>query len=175
MKQFTILIATLLLALGATAQITYDDNFTQTRLIKVSGKSIVKSGRLVFDGKTTLSMNYSEPAGEYFTVEGNDVKMNLNGKKSAVRADKAKSVGLLCSTLMNCLSGKWEEAAKANNAESSVSESKGMRTVTLTAKGKVQRGGYASVVLTYRISDGKLMKMVLEEAAGIVNTYEIVP
>ena len=50
---------------------------------------------------------------------------------------------------------------------------KGTRTVTLTATGKVKRGGYASVVLTYRSKDGKLLKMVLEEASGIVNTYEI--
>lgn len=173
MKRLTILFATLLFTLGVAAQTSYDDNFTQTRLIKVSGKSVVKNGRLVFDGKENLSMNYSNPAGEYFTVEGNNVKMNLNGKKTAVKADKAKSVGLLCTTLLNCLSGNWQEAAKANNAESAVSESKGLRTVTLTAKGKVQRGGYSSVVLTYRISDGKLIKMVLEESAGIVNTYEI--
>ena len=33
--------------------------------------------------------------------------------------------------------------------------------------------GYKSVELTYRISDGKMVKMVLEEAIGVINTYEI--
>ena len=154
----------MLVALTAAAQqTTYDDDFTHTRVIKASGKSIVKK----------VNMDYSDPEGEYFTVEGKTVKMNLNGKKGEVNADKVKAVGLQRATLLNCLAGNWEEAAKANNAKSETVNGKGTRTVTLTATGKVKRGGYASVVLTYRSKDGKLLKMVLEEASGIVNTYEI--
>ncbi len=164
----------MLMALTAAAQqTTYDDDFTHTRVIKASGKSIVKKGHMVFDGKESLNMDYSDPEGEYFTVEGKTVRMNLNGKKGEVNADKVKAVGLQRATLLNCLSGNWEEAAKANNAKSETVNGKGTRTVTLTATGKVKRGGYASVVLTYRSKDGKLLKMVLEEASGIVNTYEI--
>ena len=155
-------------------QPTYDVDFTQTREMKVSGKTTVKSGHLVYKGGEQLEMTYSEPAGEYFIIDGQKVKMNLNGKKGEVNADKVKTVGLQRTTLLNCLSGNWEEAAKANTAEASVNEGKGKRTVTLTATGKVPRGGYTSVVLTYRTSDGKLLKMILEEAAGIKNTYEIV-
>lgn len=174
MKQLNILIATLLLALTAAAQnITYDDNFTQTREMKASGKTIVKSGHLTFDGAEQLSMEYTDPEGEYFIVEGNTVRININGKKSEVNADKVKSVGLQRTTLLNCLSGNWKEAAKANNAESTVAVNKGSHTVTLTTKGKVPRGGYSSVELTYRTSDSKLLKMVLVESTGIRNTYEI--
>lgn len=174
MKRLTTIAALLLLALTAAAQqTTYDDDFTQTRLIKASGKTVSKAGHMVFDGKESLTMTYTQPNGEYFIVEGNKVKMNLNGKKSEVDANKVKSVGLQRTTLLNCLAGNWEAAAKANNAKSETSNGNGTRTVTLTANGKVPRGGYASVELIYRKSDGKLTKMVLEEAAGIVNTYEL--
>ena len=158
MKHLTILITAMLVSLTMAAQqATYDDDFTQTRLIKASGKTVSKAGHMVFDGKESLAMTYTEPAGEYFIVEGKKVKMNLNGKKGEVDANK----------------GNWEEAAKANNAKSEVSDGKGTRTITLKANGKVPRGGYASVALIYRTKDGKLTKMVLEEAAGIVNTYAL--
>lgn len=176
MKQFSLFIASLLLTLAVAAQnITYDVNFTHTREMKTSGKTIVKSGHLLFDGNDQLTMNYTDPEGEYFIVDGNIVKMNLNGKKTEVKADKVKAVDLQRTTLLNCLAGNWQEAAKANNAESTVAISKGIHTVKLAAKGKVQRGGYSSVELTYRTSDGKLLKMVLVESTGIKNTYEMVP
>lgn len=176
MKQFSLFIASLLLTLAVAAQnITYDVNFTHTREMKTSGKTIVKSGHLLFDGNDQLTMNYTDPEGEYFIVDGNIVKMNLNGKKTEVKADKVKAVDLQRTTLLNCLAGNWQEAAKANNAESMVAISKGIHTVKLAAKGKVQRGGYSSVELTYRTSDGKLLKMVLVESTGIKNTYEMVP
>lgn len=174
MKHLSIILAAMMLAFTAAAQsATYDDDFTHTRVIKASGKTIVKKGHLTFDSKESLNMTYSDPAGEYFNVEGNKVKMNLNGKKGEVDATKVKTVGLQRTTLLNCLSGNWEEAAKANNAKAETTNGKGTRTVTLTANGKVPRGGYASVELIYRTADGKLTKMVLEEAAGIVNTYEL--
>ena len=66
-----------------------------------------------------------------------------------------------------------EQAAIDNNAETTVEEANGLRHVIIKAKGKVPRGGYSSVDLTYRKSDGMLVKMILEEANGIVNTYEM--
>ena len=38
---------------------------------------------------------------------------------------------------------------------------------------KVPRGGYNSVDLMYRMSDGVLVKMILEEAIGVINTYQM--
>lgn len=173
MKHFTTIIAALLLSAAVTAQNKYDDNFTQTRLMKASGKTTVKTGHMTFDGADHLTMTYTDPDGEYFIAEGSTVRMNLDGKKNTVNAAKVKTVDIRRTTLLNCLSGNWEEAAKINNAETKVSESKGMRTVLMSAVGKVPRGGYSSVALTYRMSDGKLTKMVLEESTGVQNTYEI--
>ncbi|MBQ7279649.1 MAG: outer membrane lipoprotein carrier protein LolA [Bacteroidales bacterium] len=175
MKRLTLLIAALLLALTATAQnISYDDDFTQTREMKVPGKTIVKSGHMTFDGVDHLSMEYTEPEGEYFIINGITVKINMGGKKNEINANKVKSVGLQRTTLLNCLAGNWKEAAKANNAETVVNEdNRGVRIVTLTVKGKVPRGGYSLMELTYRTSDGKLQKMVLVESTGIRNTYTL--
>ena len=155
MKHITLIIIAVLFSVTAFAQQTFDNDFTQTKVMKVSGKTINKAGHIVFDGKDQLKMTYTEPSGDSFD------------------ADKVKMVGLQRSTLLNCLSGNWEQAAADNNAETTITEEKGLKVISINAKGKVPRGGFKSVVLTYRTKDGGMTKMVLEEATGIINTYKI--
>lgn len=173
MKHIALIVIALLFSISAFAQHTYDTDFTQTKVMKVSGKTTNKAGHIIFDGNDHLSMTYTEPEGEFFIIEGNNVKINLDGKKANLDAEKVKMVKLQRSTLLNCLSGNWEQAAEDNNADLTITEKDGTKTVSIVAKGKVPRGGYNSVVLTYRLSDGMMTKMVLEEAIGIINTYEI--
>ena len=173
MKHITLIIIAVLFSVTAFAQQTFDNDFTQTKVMKVSGKTINKAGHIVFDGKDQLKMTYTEPSGDSFIIYGNKVKINMDGKKADIDADKVKMVGLQRSTLLNCLSGNWEQAAADNNAETTITEEKGLKVISINAKGKVPKGGYKSVVLTYRIKDGGMTKMVLEEATGIINTYEI--
>ena len=173
MKHITMIILAVLFSVSAFAQQTFDNDFTQTKVMKVSGKTTEKVGHITFDGKNQLSMIYSEPEGEYFIIEGDQVKINMDGKKADLDANKVKMVKLQRATLLNCLSGNWEQAAVDNNADSTVIEDKEFRNILIKARGKVPRGGYSSVDLTYRLSDGMMVKMVLEEAIGIINTYEI--
>jgi hypothetical protein len=173
MKHITLIIITMLLSVAAIAQQTYDTDFTQVKLMKVSGKTTDKAGHITFDGNDQLTMTYTQPEGEYFIIEGNMVKINMDGKKAELDAEKVKMVGLQRATLLNCLSGNWEQAAEDNNADLTITEEGGLKTVSIVAKGKVPRGGYNSVELTYRLSDGMMTKMVLVEAIGIQNTYEM--
>ena len=173
MKHITLIIIALLFSVSAFAQQTYDTDFTQTKVMKVSGKTTQKAGHIVFDGNDQLNMTYTTPEGDYFTIDGNMVKIKMDGKKAELDAEKVKMIQLQRATLLNCLSGNWEQAAADNNADLSITEEDGLKTITLTAKGKVPKGGYKSVVLTYRTSDNAMVKMVLEEAIGIINTYEI--
>ena len=173
MKHITLIIIAVLFSITAFAQQTFNTDFTQTKVMKLSGKTTNKVGHIVFDGKDQLKMIYSEPEGDYFIIEGNLVRINMDGKKADLDASKVKMVGLQRATLLNCLSGNWEQAAADNKAETTITEDNGLKTISINAKGKVPKGGYKSVELTYRIKDGSMVKMVLEEAIGIVNTYEI--
>ena len=173
MKHITLILIAMLFSVTAFAQTTYDTDFTQTKVMKISGKTTNKAGHIVFDGIDQLNMTYTTPEGDYFTIDGNMVKIKRDGKKAELDAEKVKMIQLQRATLLNCLSGNWEQAAADNNADLSITEEDGLKTITLTAKGKVPKGGYKSVVLTYRTSDNAMVKMVLEEAIGIINTYEI--
>lgn len=172
MKYILLVISVLITSNVLFSQQKYNTDFTQTKVLKISGKTTEKTGHLVFDGHDQLSMVYSDPEGDYFSIEGNQVKINLDGKKAELNAEKVKIVKLQRSTLLNCLSGNWEQAALDNNAEVTTDEADGFTTITLNAKGKIPRGGYSSVVLKYG-TDGTLVKMVLEEAVGAINTYEM--
>ena len=159
MKHITLIIIAMLLSVAAIAQQTYDTDFTQVKLMKVSGKTTDKAGHITFDGNDQLTMTYTQPEGEYFIIEGNMVKINMDGKKAELDAEKVKMVGLQRATLLNCLSGNWEQAAEDNNADLTITEEGGLKTVSIVAKGKVP--------------DGMMTKMVLVEAIGIQNTYEM--
>lgn len=171
MKHLTLIIIAMLLSLSAFAQKPIDSDFTQTKKMKISGKTTDKAGHITFDGNDRLIMNYTDPEGDYFTIEGNMVKINMDGKKAELDAEKVKMVRLQRATLLNCLSGNWEQAAIDNEAETTITEKDDFKTILIKAKGKVPRGGYASVELTYRLSDDVMTKMVLEEAIGVINTY----
>ena len=173
MKKILFFFLATVFSVTALGQQVYDTDFTQTKVMKASGKTTPKSGHLTFDGNDHLSMVYSDPDGDFFNIEGTMVKMNMDGKKAELDANKVKMVQLQRSTLLNCLSGNWEQAAADNDADLTVTEKDGQRNILIKAKGKVPRGGYASVELTYRLSDGMLTKMVLEEAIGVKNTYQI--
>lgn len=173
MKRFYLIITALLFSFTTFAQELIETDFTQTKLMKVSGKTTDKIGHITFDGNDHLTMTYTVPEGDYFIIDGNMVKINMDGKKVEFDADKVKMVGLQRATLLNCLSNNWEQAAEDNNAELTVTEEKGFRNVLIQAKGKVPKGGYKSVELTYRMSDNMMTRMVLEEAIGIINTYEM--
>ena len=111
MKKFLTVICALLLSAAAFAQ-TYDLDFAQTRRLKASGKTTLMKGHLTYDGKDHLDMQYSDPAGDFFTIDGNMVKMNLLGVKAEMDSEKVAMVKLQRATLLNCLSGNWEQAAK---------------------------------------------------------------
>lgn len=173
MEKYLLTVIVVLFTTSVIAQRHYDTEFIQTKVVKISGKTTQKTGHITFNGEDQLTMTYSDPEGEFFNIDGTMVKMNLDGKKAELDANKVKMVQLQRSTLLNCLSGNWEQAAIDNQAETNVSYEGDTQTVTLTVNGKVPRGGYSSVILTYRNSDGALTKMVLEEAVGAINTYEI--
>ena len=172
MKRIILIICTLMLSMASFGQ-TYDTNFKQTHRLKLSGKTSVLKGHLNYDGKDQLQMIYSDPEGEYFIIDGSQIKMNLYGKKAELDADKVAMIKLQRATLLNCLSGNWEQAAKENNAKATTSEKLGFRTVSIVSEKAVPRGGYKSVSLTYRIKDGMVTRMVLEDAVGIEDTYEM--
>ena len=170
MKRITLFIILLccIFTLGAQQQI--NASFEQTKTIKASGKSIQSKGTVLYQSPETLKMNYTQPAGDFFIVEGNTIKLNMNGKKSTVDVTKNAVMKAQKNTLLNCIKGNYKQVATDNNAEIAVKESGSSRIVTLTAKQAATRG-YSKITVTYRKSDNMVTEMVLEEFNGNTTRY----
>ena len=171
MKKTLLLAVALVAGMIGWAQ-TIEADFTQTRNIAASGKTIEKAGHMKLVYPDQLDMNYSKPDGEYFIIHGHEMSMNMDGKKNKVDTNKNKRTQTFAQTLLNCIKGDWEKAAADNDTDTAVKEEGGNKIITLTAKKKAPRG-YARIELTYNKTDGLLRKMILEEFGGVTNTYVI--
>ena len=155
-------------ALAAFAQQTTDCSFTPARTIQASGKVIHSEGVISFKAPDQLTMTYTNPAGEYLIISGPMLRSNSQGQQLSVDTDKNARFRTLRNTLLNCINGAYEQAAKDNDAELSVSEKNGRKTVSMTARKAAPRG-YSKIILEY--IKGLPVRMVLEEFGGISTEY----
>lgn len=168
-KLLTVFIA--MLAFAASAQ-KVECHFQQTKFIKASGKTISSEGNLKLYSDDKLEMNYTNPAGDYFIIDGKTMRINMQGKKSVVDTEKNTAMRAQRNMLMNCISGNWKQVVTDIDATSSVAEKGSNKVVTIAAKKAAPRG-YAKIVITYRKSDNLPVEMVLEEFNGTVTTYKM--
>ncbi len=171
MKRIICIVAAALLGLSLSAQ-SFTSDFTQTRENPASGRKITKTGTMEFTAPDQLAMIYSKPDGEYMIIDGPLVRMEMDGQTGDIDSSKNPRVGGLRATLLNCILGDWEKAAKDNDAESSVKKAGGLKTVTLTAR-KAATRGYSSIVIVYREKDSMVTSITLEQFSGIKDTYTL--
>jgi len=168
MKKIFVLFCLGLLALSAGAQ-DLSCTFTQKKTLKAVHKVIPGSGKVTFTAPDHLSMIYDEPEGEYLIIEGNQLKNAVKGKAITVDTSKNAYMRNLRNTLLNCITGNYEAAAKDNDASLIVSEKDGIKTVTLLARKQAVKG-YSRIVMDYN-RKGLPVRMVLDEFTGIETEY----
>ncbi len=148
---------------------TTECKFTQARTIKASGKVIRSEGVVSYKSPDQLTMTYTDPAGEYLVISGPMLRSNTMGQKISVDTGKNAHFKVLRNTLLNCIDGNYEQAAKDNDADLSVSEKNGIKTVQMKARKAAPRG-YSQIVMEYN-GKGLPVRMVLEEFGGISTEY----
>lgn len=167
MKKIFLLAALFCCFLTASAQ-QIDCSFTQARTIQASGKVIRSEGVISFLAPDQLTMTYTQPAGEYLVISGPMLRSNAQGQQLSIDTDKNPRFKVLRNTLLNCITGEYEQAAKDNDAELTVSEKGGVKTVSMKAR-KAAARGYSKILMEY--VKGLPVRMVLEEFGGISTEY----
>ena len=115
-------------------------------------------------------MTYSEPSGEYLIIDGTTLKSKSLGKAISVDTAKNAMFRKLRNTLLNCITGNYEQAAVDNNADIKTSQEGGLKTVTLTAR-KAAVSGYSKIILDYN-KKNLPVRMVLEEFGGLLTEFQ---
>ena len=168
MKKVLLISLGLCFALAAFAQQATECSFTQVRTIRASGKVSRAEGVISFKASDQLTMTYTDPQGEYLVISGPMLRSNAQGQNLSVNTDKNPRFRLLRNTLLNCITGQYEQAAADNDADLVVSEKAGVKSVSMTARKAAVRG-YSKIVLEY--VKGLPVRMVLEEFGGISTEY----
>ena len=150
---------------------TLKADFNQTRKIKATGKEIYLQGTLYFSREDKMSMQNSDP-NERLVINGSKFYMKRGGKANTFNTESNSLMKTLSGTLLGCISGHPAKVAKDYKADLKVSDSGKAYVVTITAS-KDSPKKYSKIELSYRKTDCVLVKMVMEEAAGISNVYEM--
>lgn len=168
MKKILTILAFSLFALGLGAQ-EIGASFVQNKTIKATGRVIRGEGTVFFTAPDQLRMNYLEPKGEYLIIDGKMIHSKVGTKQLDVDTDKNAMMRGLRNTLLNCIVGEYEAAARENNADVAVETKGAGKTVTLTARKKAARG-YSQIVVDYD-AKGRPVRMVMDEFNGISTEY----
>ena len=168
MKRILMLLVLLSTAWMAHAQ-QIDCNFTQDRTIRASGKVFHSEGRVSFKAPDQLTMTYTQPEGEYLVISGPMLRSNTQGQQLSIDTSTNARFRNLRNTLLNCITGEYETAARDNDAELAVSEKNGVKTVEMTAR-KTAARGYSRIIMEYK--KDLPVRMVLEEFGGISTEYK---
>ena len=169
MKKYILTIALLLLFGAAACAQELHCTFVQNKTLKATKKVIPGSGEITFNAPDHLAMTYKVPEGDYLYIEGDELRSCSDGKAIKVDTSKNARMRKMRNTLLNCIMGKYEDAAAENDAEIIVEEKGDVKTVSLTAR-QQQASGYSRIIVDYN-RKGLPERMVLDEFTGIVTDY----
>ena len=171
MRKIIVFAALLAMAFTAGAQ-DFEATFKQAKTLKISGKVIKSEGEITYTAPDQLAMLYTNPDGDYFIIDGPQVRMDMRGVAVDVNATGNKLVQSQRNAILYSVQGKYEEIAKEMDADCTVTAGKnGGKHVVLKMR-KALPKGYSGMELDYN-KQGKLTRMVLEEVGGISTEYII--
>ena len=148
----------------------FSGTFDQVKTLKVSKKTIKSAGEITFKAPDQLAMIYSNPEGDYFIIDGTQIRMDMRGVQVDVDTKTNKSLAQQRNALIYSCTGDYEKIAAEMDADCAVSASKyGGKHVELKVR-KPSPKGYSGVILDYDKA-GQLQYMVLEEFGGISTEY----
>ena len=168
MKKLLIMLSLLAIGFTAGAQ-ELNCTFVQKKTIKAVNKVIPGEGTVSFKAPDHMVMNYTVPEGEYLIIDGDELKTCVKGKVLVVDTTKNARMRKMRNTLLNCIMGKYEQAATENDATLIVEEKGSVKRVSLLAK-QAQPTGYSKIFIDYN-KKGLPVRMVLEEFTGLETDF----
>ena len=168
MNKFLTLVFLMLLGLGAGAQELHC-TFTQNKTLKALNKVIPGKGTVTFKAPDQLEMIYSEPQGEYLIIEGDQMRSCVKGKEIKFDTSRNARMRKMRNTLLDCINGSYEKAAKDNDATLVVEDKGKIKSVAILAK-KQEMTGYSKILIDYD-KKGLPVRLVLDEFTGISTEY----
>ena len=148
-------------------------SFTETKVMPKMKKTTERKGTMVFDAPENLRMDYAQPAGDYTHIAAGKFDVCKAGKVQHLSVkDPKHPMSVYRATLLYCLGGDVEKAAKLNHAAIDYTTSGKTRVCTLSVAKAAPRD-IAKLQLTYALPSGQLQSMTITEGNGNYTTYTI--
>lgn len=150
-----------------------DCQFEQQKFLKGMAKPVVSKGTLTYS-QDNLTMNYTQPEGDYLRITPTEFSMKTRGKVRKHNIKEGSPMLVLKNTLTLCMAGDVEAVANENDATLSYTNNSG-HEFTLTKELKKGEKGYAKIVLLYNSNTYTLAQMTMVEANGNYTVYTLKP
>ena len=148
-------------------------SFTETKVMPKMNKTTVRKGTMRYDAPDNLTMDYSQPAGDYTHITSTTFDVCKSGKVQHFPVSNPKQrMTVFRATLLYCLGGEVANAAKLNNATMDESSTPAARICTLTVEKAAPRD-IAKMQLEYDLRTGALLSLTITEGNGNYTTYAI--
>ena len=148
-------------------------SFTETKVIPKMNKTSVRKGLMVFVAPDILTMDYSQPAGDYTHITSDSFEVSKNGKVQHFPMNNPNHrMAIFRTTLLYCLGGELDRAAELNHAGKACSVEKGKRICTLTVEKAAPRD-IAQIQLLYDAQSKALISLTLTEGSGNYTFYNL--
>nr|MCR4665539.1 outer membrane lipoprotein carrier protein LolA [Paludibacteraceae bacterium] len=148
-------------------------DFKETKVLPKLKKSTERTGTMVYVAPDGLSMDYTEPAGDYTHITATSFDVCKKGNVTHFPiSDPKNRMSVFRATLLYCLGGEVEKAAVLNNATITNSKSAEKRICTLTAE-KASSRDISKIELCYDVKSNRLLSMTITEGNSNYTIYEL--
>ncbi len=160
------------LALHSSDENTEYD-ITESKVMPKLNKTITREGKMLFQAPDDLRIDFTEPAGDYTLITKDIFEVKKNGKVQHFNIkNPTHKMSIYRATLLCCLAGKVEEAARLNDATAEYKEAGGKYVCTIKADKAIGRE-IEELLLEYDRKTGKLLLMKITEGNGNYTEYKV--
>ena len=138
----------------------------------VLNKNVKHKGKIYFKSPRQMAIQYSEPAGDLFILNGMQMYIAKGKTKKTYDLNKARQLNMLANLLCYGMMGQISEIEKMVGVKAVFSEGKAFYSFKMTKDTKESRG-YKQVELLYSKIDGHLSTIALVEFSGKTTLYSV--
>lgn len=149
---------------------TIESRFVQRRHVQALKSDVLSNGRFYYQKNDKICMVYDRPQGDLLLMNGDDLVMIADGRRSVVNVQANPMLKQLRTLLTACVSGDFERLKTGRNTRLVVDQTDTHYILTAHFDGSAKKM-YASVVLTFDKRQLALVVLRMNESNGNFTEY----
>lgn len=149
-----------------------ESDFSQRKTTKLFNRTTDYMGRLVFDNRLHLDMDYSDPKGKRITIDGNKFTMKNSLFSKTFDTDRNLNMRMLRNTLLNSFAGNIETIARETESDIEYSKTADSHVFRLFTT-KTDKPYYCGFIVYYDVDTFRMTQITIVESSGNYTDYTL--